>query len=76
MYGPRIINAEKDGSWRMCMNSKAIKKITINYHFLILRLDDMLDMISCATIFSKIGVKSGYHQIRIRSGDEWKILLR
>ncbi|MCO5599657.1 hypothetical protein L7F22_053762 [Adiantum nelumboides] len=66
---PVLLVQKKDGTYRMCVDYRALNRITIKNRFLLPRVEDLFDKLQGSTYFSRIDLKSGYHQIRIVNED-------
>nr|GEZ70838.1 putative reverse transcriptase domain, ribonuclease H-like domain, retroviral aspartyl protease [Tanacetum cinerariifolium] len=66
----------KDGSFRMCIDYHELNKLTMKNRYLLLRIDDLFDQLQGSRVYSKIDLRSGYHQLRVREEDIPKTAFR
>ena len=62
----------KDGTWRMCVDFRALNKMTIKNHYPLPHVDDFLDKLKNVVYITKLDLRSGYHHIWIAENDVWK----
>ncbi|GJU54510.1 putative reverse transcriptase domain-containing protein [Tanacetum coccineum] len=66
---PVLFVKKKDGSFRMCIDYQEMNKLTIKNRYPLPRIDDLFDQLQGFSVYSKIDLRSSYHQLRIREGD-------
>nr|GEY98122.1 hypothetical protein [Tanacetum cinerariifolium] len=67
---------KKDGSFRMCIDYRELNKLTVKNRYPLLRIDDLFDQLQRSRVYSKIDLRSGYHQLRVREEDIPKTAFR
>ncbi|KAJ0786356.1 putative nucleotidyltransferase, Ribonuclease H [Helianthus annuus] len=73
---PVLFVKKKDGSFRMCIDYRELNKVTIKNRYPLPRIDDLFDQLQGSSFYSKIDLRSGYHQVRVREEDVPKTAFR
>ena len=73
---PVLFVKKKDGSMRLCVDYRELNKVTVRNRYPLPRIDDLFDQLQGAEYFSKIDLRSGYHQLRVRDEDIPKTAFR
>jgi len=73
---PVLLVKKKDGNMRLCVDYQQLNKVTIKNRYPLPRIDDLMDQLVGAEVFSKIDLRSGYHQIRVKAEDVSKTTFR
>nr|GFC03640.1 putative reverse transcriptase domain-containing protein [Tanacetum cinerariifolium] len=73
---PVLFVKKKDGSFRMCIDYRELNKLTVKNRYPLPMIDDLFDQFQGSSVYSKIDLRSGYHQLRVREEDIPKTAFR